>query len=513
MLLNEVFNVGPKLYPNKVAIIEEKRRFTYREAGERHNRLANALISLGMKKGDHLGLVLKNCAEFFEAYAAAAKAGFVVGGVNYRLAPEGIKKMIEDIGCRVLLVDYEFIDTINSLRAQLPFLKTCVSIGGKDADMLEYESLLQEASTIELDVVHEPNDPANIIYTSGTTGLPKGALATRAIAMNRICNTVIELTFHPDDRYLQILPVFHVGIYVALGVIFRGGTLVIMRDWSEKDFCRTVQKENINKTCIAPVMLNSVTNWSDVTQYDLNSLRLVLYGAAPMPEATIKRGVKLLPNCKHIQAYGSSEAFTVVYLRPEEHAVSLGGRVDSEERKGSCGRQGALGMAKVVDVNGTEVKPGEVGEVLLGGGTIMSEYLSKPEETEEALKDGWFYTNDLATVDEEGFISIVDRKNFMIITGGENVFPAQVENVLFSHPKVAEAAVFGVPDEKWGEVVKSLVVLKPGETATQEELIDFCRPKMANYAKPKSIDFLEALPYTNTGKIDRMLLRQRYSGK
>lgn len=510
MLLKEVFNTGPKLYPYKVAFIDGNRRFTYREFGERHTRLANALINLGMKKGDRLGLILKNCTEFFEAYAAAAKAGFLVGGVNYRLASEGIKEMVEDIGCRVLLVDYEYIDIINSIRSQLSCLENCISVGDRGDSMIEYEQLLQDASSKEPDIYTEPNDSVNVIYTSGTTGVPKGAVATRAIAMNRICNTVIELSFHPDDRYLQILPVFHVGIYVALGVIFRGATLAIMREWSEEEFCRIVQDEKINKACIAPTMLNFVTNWSEVDRYDLSSLQLMLYGAAPMPEATIKRALKLLPNCKYIQAYGSSETFTVVYLRPEEHAISLGGKVDSEKRKGSCGRQGALGMARVVDKNGIDVNPGEVGEVLLGGGTVMSEYLNKPKETAAALKNGWFYTNDLATVDEEGFISIVDRKNFMIVTGGENVFPTQVENVIFSHPKVAEAAVFGIPDEKWGEAVKAVVVLKEGETAPQEELIDFCRPHMANYAKPKSVDFVQELPHTNTGKVDKRLLKERY---
>ncbi len=235
--------------------------------------------------------------------------------------------------------------------------------------MLEYESVLKDASPVEPNVATEPSDRAGIIYTTGTTGFPKGAVATREITMNRICTAAIELSFVPKDRYLQVFPMFHVGLYVALGVLFRGATLALMRDWDEETFCRIVQEEKINKTNLAPAVLNFALNWTKVVEYDLRTLTLLFYGAAPMPEATMKKAVKLLPDCKFIQAYGSSEAFTAVWLRPEEHAVALGGKVDSEQRMRSCGRQGALCMAKVVDKNGKDVKPGEVGEILLGGGT------------------------------------------------------------------------------------------------------------------------------------------------
>ena len=224
----------------------------------------------------------------------------------------------------------------------------------------------------------------------------------------------------------------------------------------------------------------------------------------------ILKARRLLPRCRFVQAYGSSETFCPVWLQPDEHARALGGTVDSERRRGACGRAGALAMARVVDAEGEDVRPGEVGEVLIGGGVVMSEYLGQPERTAAVLKDGWFYSNDLATVDEQGYISIVDRKNFMIITGGENVFPAQVENVLASHPCVAEAAVFGLPDDRWGEIVKAVVVLHPGRTANEADIVDFCRDKLASYEKPKSIDFVQDLPHGATGKIDKLALRKSY---
>jgi acyl-CoA synthetase (AMP-forming)/AMP-acid ligase II len=376
--------------------------------------------------------------------------------------------------------------------------------------MQEYESLLEQSSVIEPHVETAPDDRAAIVYTSGTTGAPKGAVVTRAVTMNRVCNCAIELAFSPHDRYLQVLPLFHVALHVAQSILFRAGTLALLRDWDVEMFCRTVQEHRINKTNLAPALLNFVLNWPGTANYDLSSLELMLYGAAPMPEAVITKAKRLLPNCRFVQAYGSSETFCPVWLQPDEHARALGGTVDSERRKGSCGRAGALALARVVNEQGADVAPGEVGEVLIGGGTVMTEYLDQPEKTAAVLKDGWIRTNDLATVDEEGFISIVDRKNFMIITGGENVFPTQVENVLCSHPDVAEATVFGLPDDTWGEIVKAVVVLRPGTTPTATEIIDFCRGKMANYERPKSVDFVAELPHTATGKIDKLTLRSRY---
>ena len=510
MLLRELFNRGPKLYPDKIGLIDGDRRLTYREAGERYNRLANALLRFGLQRGDCLGALLKNSVELIEAHAAGAKTGVAVGAVNYRMSLDGMKLVIQSLGCRVLIVDQEYAARIGSIRSELPFLETCVVVGGSAEGMHEYESILRQSSAIEPQVKTEPDDRAAIVFTTGTTGSPKGAVVTRAITMNRVCGCAIELALGPQDRYLQVLPMFHVGVHVAQSILFRAGTLALLRDWDVEVFCRTVQEHRINKTNLAPALLNFVLNWPGVADYDLSSLELMLYGAAPMPEAVILKANRLLPNCRYVQAYGSSETFCPVWLQPDEHARTLGGTVDSEQRKGSCGRAGALAMARVVNEQGVDVAPGEVGEVLIGGGSVMSEYLGQPEKTAAVLKDGWFRTNDLATVDEQGYITIVDRKNFMIITGGENVFPAQVENVLASHPSVAEAAVFGLPDEKWGEIVKAVIVLHPGCSATDTEIIDFCRDKMANYEKPKSVDFVTELPHGATGKIDKLALRKCY---
>jgi long-chain acyl-CoA synthetase len=510
MLLKELYDRGPRLYPRKVGLVDASRRLSYREAGERYDRLANALLALGLQRGDRLGLLLKNGTEMIEAHAAGAKTGVAVGAVNYRMSLDGMQRVLQSLGCRVLVVDAEYAGRIASIRSELRFLESCVVVGDAFEGMHEYEALLARSSPSSSKAKTHPDDRAAIVYTTGTTGAPKGAVVTRAITMNRVCSFAIEMAFGPADRWLQVLPMFHVGVHAAQSMLFRAGTLALLRDWDVEMFCRTVQELRINKTNLAPALLNSVLNWPGTRDYDLASLELMLYGAAPMPEAVMLKARRLLPNCRFVQAYGSAETFCPVWLQPDEHALALGGTVASEQRRRACGRAGALAMARVVNEHGDDVAPGDVGEVLIGGGTVMTEYLGQPEQTAAVLTDGWYRSNDLATVDDEGYISIVDRKDFMIITGGENVFPSQVENVLASHPAVAAVAVIGLPDDKWGEIVKAIIVLQPGRTATAEDIVDFCRGRMANYEKPKSIDFVAELPHGATGKTDKLTLRKRY---
>ncbi len=508
MEYRETFERGPKLFPDKIAIVDGHRRFTYRQFGERQNRLANALIGLGLKKGDRLGLLLKNCAEYFEAFGAGAESGIVIGGINYRLNPDSVEKMLVDLDCRALLVHHEFVDIIQAMRNRLPFIKTFISVGCQATDMKAYESLLDSASPEAPHVAIDRDDLAAITYTSGTTGDPKGVVTTRNIAVRRFCNIAIEMSIAPDDIFIAASPLFHVVWVTAAGFLFRADTIVCLKDWDTTEFCRLVQVEKVTKCFLAPVIINFILTLPAVSDYDLSSLRLILYGGAPMPLNVLKKAVKLLPSCLFVQSYGSTECYASIVLRAEEHAAALGGASKSVKRMGSCGRQATLAMAKVVDEAGADVAPGEVGEILLSGGLVMTGYWQKPAETAKTLRNGWCHTNDLATVDEEGYIYVVDRKNHMIITGGENVYPAQVENVLFDHPKVQEAAVIGVPDDTWGEAVKAFIVVKENETLLEDELIDFCRPRMANYAKPKIVEFVRTLPHTATGKVDKCALKR-----
>ncbi len=508
MLLKEVYNRGPKLYPDKEAIVDGSRRFTYREWGERHNRLANALLGLGLQKGDVLGVLLKNSAEYLDALAATAKTGIILGGINYRLNTDGIKGVIEDLGCRVLLVHSEYVEIIDAIRSQIPFLKIYVSVGCEKNGMIEYEALLEQYPAIEPEVQTEDDDPDLIVYTSGTTGNPKGCLTARKQTLCRISQLAINIEMTETDRYINVFPIFHVAVNITQAIIFRCGTNVIMRDWDVREFCRLVAEEKITKTTLAPVFINFILNFPGVEKYDLNTIQQVRYGAAPMAPEILKRIARLLPNSDFHQTYGGSETSEVVALTVKDHQEALNGGEAASKRLASCGKQALYHVVRVVNTDGEDVEPGEVGEIIVKGGGVMLRYWRKPEATAEKFKDGWLYTVDLATVDEDGYIYIVDRKNNMIITGGENVYPAKVESVLYEMPEIEEAVILGVPDDKWGEAVKALIVLKAGYTLTQSEVVDFCAQRLANYEKPKSVGFIDALPHLPTGKLDRVTLKK-----
>lgn len=511
MLLNEVFNAGPRLYPDKIVVVDGKRRFTYKQLGDRWNRLANALLGLGLRKGDCLCVLLKNSVEVIDANAAALKTGALIATINYRLDSKGIESILNETRSPVLIVGDEFIGMINKMRSRLPFLKACISIGCIMDDAFEYESLLKKYSSLEPAVPADEDDPAVINFTSGTTGVPKGAVATRKTILFRLCHASMELFMNPYDRCLVALPLVHIGANMpALATIFRCATIVVQKDWDAREFCRLVQDEKVTKAILTPGLLNFVLNFSDVADYDLSSFQRIQYGGSPMAVATLKRAMALMPECKFQQGYGTSESFTQILLPSQVHEDAIAGSIDAQHKLGSIGIEGTLCRARVVNKKGDGVSPGEIGEIILGGPMLMTEYLNNPDETTEKLRDGWFYTGDLAKVDDEGYIYLVDRKNRMIITGGENVYPAQIESVLFGHSKIAEAAVLSVPDETWGEAVKAVVVVKTGESVTQEELIDFCKDKMPTYAKPKSVDFVDQLPYLATGKIDYITLRKCY---
>jgi long-chain acyl-CoA synthetase len=514
MLLKEVFNAGPRLYPDKIAVVDGSRRFTYRDLGDRWNRLSNALLDLGLKKGDCLCVLLKNSIEVIDANAAAVKTGALIATINYRLDARAIETILNDTKCPVLIIGNEFLDMISRMRPRLSFLKACISVGCESDGMLEYESLLKNYSSRE-PVVHTfEDDPAVVNFTSGTTGVPKGAVASRTAVLFRLCHASMELFMNPYDRYLVALPLVHIGANMpALAMIFRCATIIVHRDWDAREFCRLVQNEKVTKAILTPGLLNFLLNFSDVGDYDLGSLQRIQYGGAPMAVGWMIKLMKLMPECKFQQGYGTSESFTQVLLNSHIHDEAVTGSSDAQDKLSSIGIEAALCRARVVNEKGDDVSPGEIGEIILGGPMIMTGYLNKPKETAEKLKDGWFYTGDLARVDDDGYIYLIDRKNRMIITGGENVYPAQVEAVLSNHPKIAEIAVLGVPDDTWGEAVKAVVVVKKGETLGQDEVIDFCKDKMATYAKPKSVDFVDRLPYLTTGKTDFIALKNKYCKK
>lgn len=512
MMLKEAFEAGPRRYPEKIGVVDGTRRVTYEALGKRWNRLANALMDLGVCKGDCLCVLMKNCLEIIDANAAAVKIGAMIATINYRLDAGAIEASLHDTQCTALIVGCEFTDIIAAMRSRLPFLKACISVGGEADGMMEYERLIQSQPGEEPMVPVRETDPAVINFTSGTTGMPKGAVATRGTVVYRLCHAAMELGMAPGDHYLVALPMVHIGANMpALATIFQCATLIIQRDWDPMEFCRLVQDERVTKSILTPGLLSFVLNFEGVAEYDLRSFERLQYGGAPMPVATMKKAMTLMPKCKFQQGYGTSETFTQSLLRFEDHAAAVAGSDSAQKKLASVGKEASLCRIRVVRPDGADVAVGEVGEIVLGGPMVMQGYLNNPEATADRLRGGWFYTGDLATEDEDGYVYLVDRKNRMIITGGENVYPAQVENVLSAHPDIAAVAVLGVPDETWGEAVKAVVVVNRGETLTPDGVIDFCRDKMAAYAKPKSVEFVDRLPYLVTGKLDYVTLKRQYA--
>jgi long-chain acyl-CoA synthetase len=373
-----------------------------------------------------------------------------------------------------------------------------------------YEPLLEAATSDVIPTSIAPDDLAGLFYTSGTTGYPKGVMLSHANLVANAYHVLASWRWQEADVYLHACPMFHLADGpTSHAITWAGGAHVIIPGFKPDLALEVMERERVTVTILIPTMVNFLINHPDVRQRDLRALRNITYGGAPMPVELVRRAMQTL-SCSFCQGYGLTETSpALTFLPPGEHVPD--GSPEQVRRLASCGREVIGVRVRVVDEQGQEVKPGQVGEIIAKGPNIMRGYWNKPQETTEVLRDGWLYTVDLATVDEEGYIYIVDRKKDMIISGGENVFSTEVENVLYTHPAVLEAAVVGVPDDKWGETIKAIVVLKPDTTATEQEIIAHCRARMAHFKIPRSVDFYAgALPKSGSGKILKRELREQY---
>jgi acyl-CoA synthetase (AMP-forming)/AMP-acid ligase II len=366
----------------------------------------------------------------------------------------------------------------------------------------DYDQLCADASTEEPEINASDDDLLFIMYTSGTTGLPKGAVHTHATMAWASISTNMTADIRYGDRYLVILPLFHVGALLpATANIHRGATLVVLRAFDPTLVFDVIEREQITTGLAVPAMLQAMLQSPRRDKVSLDRVRWILSGAAPVPVSLIQRYVKL--GIEIHQVYGLTETCGPACLISPEEAIA---------KAGSTGPAFFHTDVRVVDANGAEVAPGEIGEVIIRGSHVMKEYWNQPEATAETIRDGWLYTGDLATIDEEGFVTIQDRKKDMIISGGENIYPAEIENVLAAHPKLAEAAVIGLPSEKWGETPAAIVVVAGDAAPTSGEVIDFCREKLAGYKVPSVVEFVDEIPRNLTGKILKRVLREQFPG-
>jgi acyl-CoA synthetase (AMP-forming)/AMP-acid ligase II len=493
---------------DKLAVKFEGRAFTFKQIMDRVCRLNNTLRELGLEKGDRVAILSQNCHQYRELFWTVALGGFMIVPVNYRLAPREISHILNDSEAVALLVSDEYSLLVNSIRNDLETIRHVIGIQTEGEGFLDYERLLGQNSAEPPRSLPSADDLLWLLYTSGTTGLPKGAMHTHRSVTALVDIAIGNFEINEDTRSLVVTPFYALsgGGWDAICSCM-GSPTIIHRNFNPFEMLETIQDERITDVHLVPVMINYVVNCPDFDKYDLSSLKRITYGASPMPPELMKKAMgKLGPI--FVQDFGCAEGGLLTVLMELDHVVD--GPPEKTRRLSSCGKGMPELDVRVLNESGEDVRPAEVGELTVKGDSVMKGYWKRPEATADVLKNGRLHTGDLATVDEDGFIYIVDRKKDMIISGGLNIYPREVEDVLFAHPGVLEAAVIGVPDPEWGESVKALVVLKPGATCTEEELISHCKENLASYKKPRSVEFVDTLPRNPSGKVLKRTLREKY---
>ena len=492
-------------HAQKVALVShEGEERTYSQLDTLSNRFANALAQLGIKKGDHVAILSLNCIEQLIAFFGIFKLGAVVVPINVRLAGPEMKWIIEHADATSLIYSKVFETRAVELRPVLEKTKHYLLIGDDPpANTLCFEELLEQGDDEPPKAEVMGDDDAFLLYTAGTTGRPKGVLLTHNGVIWNSVNWIHNGVFREDDRCLQVFPLYHVAaIGGVLTYLTIGGTIYLKKTFDPKDCMETIERERITRWSAAPTVFNMLLQLPGIEGYDTGSVTLIGSGAAIMPVETQRRLGAVFPSAEIFDTYGMTEASGgITTLLPEDFA----------RKKGCVGREHLNLELRVVDEKGCRVPPGHVGEVIFRGNNLMKGYYKDAAASEAAIRDGWFYTGDLGRLDEEGFLYIVDRKKDMIITGGENVYPREVEEVLYTHPLIAEAAVIGVPDPQWGEAIKAVVALHPDATISERDVIDFCRKYIGGFKCPKSVTFVKELPKNPAGKILKRELRMRFS--
>ncbi|MES2535832.1 MAG: long-chain-fatty-acid--CoA ligase [Pseudomonadota bacterium] len=510
-VLGDVMRTNAALYADKTAFIGPNgAAVSFSALNLRTNALNNAVTSMGVRKGARVAILSRNRPEYIETYGLS-KSGIIVVPLNWRLAAPEIVRLLRHSRPEILIVEEAYADMIEPLRAELESVAHFVSIGDARDGWMAYEDLIRGAQDDEPQVAVTGDDVACLLYTSGTTGAPKGVALTHDAVMED-CRAVITEMFglRSDDVTLAVMPLFHVGgmWYHMFPSFAAGCTTILLAEFEPGKILRTLEEHRITNVHLVPTMIGAMINHPLAATVDLGQLRSIFYAASSMPVDLLKRAMLTFRSCGFVQAYGSTEAGVMTVLTAADHLNA--GEADREHILFSCGRPIASSQIRVVDDADDPVAAGAVGEISVRSKKIMREYWLDPEATQRVLADGWLRTGDLGYLDDAGYLYIRDRKNDMIVTGGENVFPTEVEEFLYRDPDVFEAAVFGIPDPQWVEKVVAVVVLKPGAAATPDDIIKRLRGKLAAYKCPKSVFLSTDLPKNAAGKILRKDLRKQY---
>lgn len=508
MQLREMLARAVRLWPAREAVSCGERRLTYAELGERVRRLARLLESRGGADGARVAALLPNDHVHLEAYHAAALVGAVLVPINVRLNARETAFVLDDAECRLLLASPEFEPAARAAATRSAAQPELLVAG--EGGALE-RGLAAAPAGWPAERPGAPDDVAQLYYTSGTTGRPKGVTLSHRNVGTHALAAIAELGLSEADVWLHAAPMFHLAdAWAVFAVTWVGGRHVMLPRFEPARALELLERERVTLTNLIPTMLNLLLAEPDVAARDWSALRLLLSGGAPIAPAVVRRLVETF-RCEYVQTYGMTETspyLTLSTLKAHHRTLPVEEQLRIRARTG----RPFLGVElRVVREDGAEVRADdrEVGEIAVRGDTVTRGYWRLPDETTQAIRNGWLHTGDLATIDAEGYVNIVDRKKDMILTGGENVYSTEVENVLYRHPAVLEAAVIGVPDERWGEAVHAVVALRPGAAATERELIELCRAELAHFKCPRSVELVAALPRLGSGKLDKRSLRRR----
>ena len=478
--------------PDRQAVVCGSDSLTFREVDERANRLRSVLKAAGLTRGDRLALLAMNSIEHLEIHLASMRTGIILVPLNFRLALPELDYIIENCGPRLLICGQAYAETGQALRVE-----NLLVLGGS------YESSLNLAAPpAETTEAIDASAGNLILYTSGTTGRPKGAILSNGALFARIHSNLFEYAVRSEDRFLQCLPLFHIAANVTSSYAYAGATNVLLPEFSPSAVLDLIASQRITAALLVPTMINAIVNHPDAGTADLSSLQTLAYGASPIPPVVLRHAIELF-GCGFVQLFGMTETNACTVLRRNDHDPER-----HPERLSSAGTE-ALGFAvRIVDDRDVDVAPGTVGEVICRGPAVMDGYWNAPEATADALRGGWMHTGDLGYRDADGYLFVTDRKKDMVVSGGENVYPREVEDVLFEHPDVREAAVIGVPDERWGERVHAVLVPAEDAELDPQAVLVYARSRLAGYKVPKTAEISTALPKNATGKVLKTELRR-----
>lgn len=513
----QFISIPSMMFSDQEILSFEGVRLTYGALTDRIKRLASGLHQEGVRAGDRVAVLQTNCNQYVEAYYAAATLGATFVPLNYRAKPPELEYMITAANSKVLFVGDRYAELVNELKPRLGCVEKYVSIEAPHADMLHYDDLIEHGSPDIEEAEVDEDDLSILMYTSGTTSLPKGVMLTYGGFTNYVTGTVEMADGTPRGTSLLCAPMYHIaGTMNIMTALWSGRKIAVLRQFDTKEWLEVVQSESVTHAFVVPTMLKQLIDYPEFSSYDLSSLQNVSYGGAPMAFPVIRKAIELFPDTTgFVNAFGQTETnSTLTVLGPEDH--KLNGTPEEVERNlkrlTSVGRPLPDVEVQVRDDDNTELPANEIGEVVIRTPRVMKGYANQESATAALLDDdSWLHTRDMGYIDEDGYVYLVGRKDDIIIRGGENIAPAEIEAVLHAHPAVDEAAIIGAPDEDWGQKIVAFVALKPGASANGDDIGEFCKSRLASFKKPQEINFLDELPKNPLGKVLKKELKAEYA--